>query len=364
MTPFKIDESRAETLTRQVARGFREAIRSGFYKVGETLPPRNVASRMLGVSECVIRAAYSELVADRLVCSRPRLGFRVIGKAKSKDGKLVLDVESGHLGSYAARVSAEEFARYLCNRGMDVRTVLLGSDPRETPYLKPLAEALSLKPDFVLIRTNATSRKVVTRAVAEAGCPYATVLMGRGASMPGRNVLSFHLTFAEQIEDLVADCVRGGIRSVLQVDFGRDTYINAEPMLKARGISVERLCVDMTGPRNFDYLVARACDSVTRRLSCGRLPDLMLVTDDFLALGACEALRRVRIRVPQDLKMVIHVNLGSGLFPFGDYARFECDPRANGIALGRCVERWLRDGSVTGFRDVCVYRRGKSFPCG
>lgn len=362
LLPFAIDGSRSETLTSQVAVGLRQAIGSGFFKVGCALPSRQAIAAELGVSECVVRAALQTLVSDRLVCGgRPRIGFRVQALPRIVSKKLVLDVSTENGGAYSSRVSTVECLRRIVAGGHVARQVVLGADARGTPYLKPLKEALAQSPDFVIVRTTASRRQVVVRMVAERGCPYATITLGRTGRSPGRFAGNLALDPTQALSNMADDCLRAGVRSVLQVDFGPDTYVDAEPVLSDRGVFVERLCVPLAGIKSLDEVVAAACDSLNRRLRRGGVPDLVFATDDYLSLGVREALRRNRLEPPRDVRLVVYDNVGSGLFPFGDLARIEFDPKCDGREIGRCVVEWLNTGTLGVYASSFAYRCGASF---
>lgn len=360
--PFRVDKDSSLTLTRQVAEGVRDAILSGFYKPGDQLPSRDVLAAELGVSEYVVRAALSELSADRMVIGRPRLGYRVSGTLPKRKGKVVLDVSLENYGSYSYGVSLVECARAIRRAGHCIQQVVLGLDSPDSPFLSPLKAALAQRPDFVLLRTVASLRKTVTAMVVDAGCPYATVTLGSFRKSPGRYVGEIRLDPSSAIAEFADDCVAAGVLSVLQVDMGPDTFVSAEKALASRKIAVERLSVRRSGSDDLDAIVQRAFRTMDGRIAKGGLPDLVLVTDDYLALGVCEALRKRRIRIPEDVKFVGYANQGSGLFPFKDMARLEFAPRRDGREIGRCIVEYLDTGIFGQYENPLLYRRGKSFP--
>ena len=241
--PFAIDASRPENLTKQVGGGLRQAIAAGFFKVGEALPSRGELAVALGVSECVVRAALVDLKADGLVHGRPRRGFVVLARPHERRQKLVLDISTDNFGSYCSRVSTVECQRMIDKAGHRSIGVVLGADSRQTPYLRPLTEALSLKPDLAIVRVASSRRNLVARQLAAAGVQYATVTLGHRTHSPGRYVGNLALDTRKALAAMADACVRRGVRSVLQVDFGADTYVDAEPDLMSCRINVERLAV-------------------------------------------------------------------------------------------------------------------------
>ena len=359
---FAVDLAGRESLTDQVASGLRKLIAAGYYRVGDRLPSRRPLAKHLGVSEFVVRAAFAELAADHLVGGHAGGGFRVLGEVPNAKGvQLVLDVSTENMGSYSSGVNRVEFARTAEAVGIHVLPVVLGSS-QAAPYLVPLKNALSLRPDLVVIRTCTTRKRIVARLVADSGCPYVTAELGRLTSSPGRFVGNCRIDMSDALDRFASDCVRASVRFVLQVDFGNDSHLSAEPVLRAHGIGVERLSVQMTKAIDLDELVNMAERLFTRRLASRPLPDLVLVTDDYLSLGVREALRLSGLRTPQDVRLVVYSNRGSGLFPTGRIARFELDPREDGRQFARKVVKWLKTGMFDPVTASVAYCRGASFP--
>ena len=75
-------------------------------------------------------------------------------------------------------------------------------------------------------------------------------------------------------------------------------------------------------------------EQLRTRLAPGNaLPDLILFTDDFVAFGGLMALSELRLRVPEDVKVLTMANRGfAPVFPVS-LARVEIDPVANGGAI-------------------------------
>ena len=107
--------------------------------------------------------------------------------------------------------------------------------------------------------------------------------------------------YGEAIASFVADCRRMRVRSVLQFDFGDNSYLNAAPALADAGI-------------------------------------------------------------PDDVRLVSFSNAKSGLVCFCDTAQFVFDPFKDGRAIAECALEWLRTGRLGAYRCPAVYCRGASFP--
>jgi len=361
MTPFTIDPNSSQTLTRQVVCGIKRSISEGYYQVGDSLPPRNVLSRSLGVSECVVRAALKELTVDGLVAGRPRRGFVITSAHTEKRRRFVLDISTENLGAFSSCVSTAECDRMLIKAGCRVLPIVLGVDSKETSYLQPLKEALQQAPDLAVVRVAASRRRVVTGLLATFACPYVTLTLGNRSCSPGRYVGNISFSTSEALDTMACACVKQGVRSVLQIDFGDDTYVSAVSALKRKGVCVERLSVRVVGNGTLDEIAIHACAKLEARIDKGCLPDLIFATDDYLSVGVCEALRRKNLRCPEQVRLVLYVNKGSGVFPFGDVARIESDPRADGREIGKVLLGWLKTGKLGDYRNPHTFVLGHGF---
>ena len=90
-----IDRESGRSLADQLADGLREAVRLGRWKAGERLPTREELMAMCGVSRNVVQAAVRRLVAEGLVCTRPRLGCIVARQSRRPMRGFVLHVDTG-----------------------------------------------------------------------------------------------------------------------------------------------------------------------------------------------------------------------------------------------------------------------------
>ncbi len=356
-----IDRTEPGTLTGKVVRELNDRIAGGILRAGDRLPSRSALAKELGVSEFVVRRAFAELVADRVIVGRRRIGHVVLDASAARRERLVLDVSTENFGSFASRVSTAECSRGLLKRGYRVMPVILGVDSRETVYIAPLAEALQRSPCFVFVRTCGSRQSLVCRMVADAGVPYATITLGTAPRTPGRCVGTIRLEKGDAIRALVRDCVKSSVRSVLQVDFGKDTYVDASSSFRLDNIFVERLSIPLMRCRNLDDVVEAACEAMRQRIAAGAMPDVIFAADDYLSLGVIAALRRSQVQPPRDVGLVAYANCGSGLFVGDEFTRIEHDPFLDGREIARCIADYFESGNFGHYDNRLAYRRGKSF---
>ena len=358
---YNIDRAEPGTLTGKVVHALRKQIADGALLPGDRLPSRDMLAKELGVSEFVVRRALVELVADKLIVGRPRIGHVVLDAGAVRREKLVLDVSTENFGSFASRISTAECLRGLRKRGYRAIPVTLGVDAKETAYLAPLAEAMESAPDLVFIRTCGSRQSLVCRMVADAGVPHATITLGTAPRSSGRCRGSIRLDKDAAIRGMVHDAVKCHVRSVLQVDFGKDTYVDASAAFRIWDIFVERLSISVVRCRDLDGVVEAARKAVERRIASDAMPDMIFAADDYLSLGVIAALRKRRIESPSGVRLVVYANRGSGLFADDEYARIEHDSSKDGREIARCIAEYLDTGTFGHYDNPLVYHRGRSF---
>lgn len=355
-----IDPRSGKTLTRQIEEGVRALVASGRYAPGSTLPPRDEMAKRLHVSECVVRSALSRLAADGIVVSRPRIGC-VVQKRPVAGNRTVLDVNLDPWTSFGPSNSLFQCSKVLRAEGCRVIMLPLGGGG-DRPFLEPLKDALAEKPGLVILRSCYTSLKNAMRLVAESGCTFATVGTEARRSRYARHVGVAHYDYAPAIEAFVSDCRKAGIGKIAQFDFGGHPYLDASGVMELAGIRCERVRLRVEGPADLDAIVCTAYSEMKRFLKVSGLPDLFFFTDDYLGLGAGEALRDAGVSVPRDVRVVSFSNSRSGLSPYGNVARINFDPFADGREIARCALEWFSTGEFGTYKGNCSYIHGASFP--
>lgn len=348
-------------LVDRVVEKISEGIAAGVYRVGMPLPSRTELARRLGVGERTVRTAMARLEACGMVEVRRRVGALVLKRTRSWQRRIFLDVRSEDNGSCSGAMFSLGVRRTVEKAGCRYRDVQLSFDVHSGLDLIPLEEALEEKPNFVLIRAPNCRLPEVAGLVAERGFPYVTV--SNVVVVRGNCVGNVCYDASHAVAEFVQDCVRARIRSVLQLDFGEDSYISAREELEAHGIAFERLQTpNGSNYENLDALVKDAAQVMSRRIQQGPLPDLVFLTDDFLSSGAIAALYRAGLKMPEDVRVVAYANRGAGFGFLHTMACFETDTYQEGVNCAKSALRYLKSGVFKPYATTPVYRRGLSFP--
>ena len=367
--PFRIDRNRPQSLVGQMTDGLRDAIVTGYYKPGDTLPTIHEWTRMLEVSIRVPEGALANLVKDGYVVTRPRQGCVV----QPRNGRRVwrghvLFVRPVDIRSHF--VSEEIFAaeERLSLDGYLVTTVVVRRGERGTFDLSGLEQEMSRNISLVIIFGDQLQ---ILDFLSKSGKPFIHVDFGRvgfGRGVPPKKGFIGHVAMSSSVatENLVEHCVRAEIRHVSVVGKVEDRHV-AAAMLEARGIRVSLVEVDAAfGPRRVENLERETCRALDRLFDeHGRkwLPDLVFVEDDYQAIGALFSLLSHGVKIPRDVFFATTRNFGNGPEMPMALTCIEFAPAVAGAEVGRAAVRFLGGGDFS-YDGTLAFRYviGESFP--
>ena len=367
--PFRIDRNRPQSLVGQMTDGLRDAIVTGYYKPGDTLPTIHEWTRMLEVSIRVPEGALANLVKEGYVVTRPRQGCVV----QPRNGRRVwrghvLFVRPVDIRSHF--VSEEIFAaeERLSLDGYLVTTVVVRRGERGTFDLSGLEQEMSRNISLVIIFGDQLQ---ILDFLSKSGKPFIHVDFGRvgfGRGVPPKKGFIGHVAMSSSVatENLVEHCVRAEIRHVSVVGKVEDRHV-AAAMLEARGIRVSLVEVDAAfGPRRVENLERETCRALDRLFDeHGRkwLPDLVFVEDDYQAIGALFSLLSHGVKIPRDVFFATTRNFGNGPEMPMALTCIEFAPAVAGAEVGRAAVRFLGGGDFS-YDGTLAFRYviGESFP--
>ena len=357
--PFRVNRCLPKTLTLQIVDGFKAAIGAGRLKEGDVLPSRSSLSNELQVSECVVRRALAKLAADGILVGRPRIGYKVVRQKTYARPTSILFINSGHFGSFAACAYEQALRRTLSKSGYQSLSLYLASGEK-TDY-EILKRVLAERPDFAVVCVPPPHQRIVTRLVAQANVQHDILWSRTGKAGGGFNPVRDH-DFGPAVADFVADCVRKGVRSVWQCDYGKATLMNAVPALHRAGISAERVSLVPVPSDSLESLQQGAMRRMVRLLDAAPLPDLVFFTDDYLTMAAMSVLLERGIGIPNDVRVVTLANRGFGPVFTKSFARIEVDPYQCGVDDGNRLLAWMRTGKPQSRASTAIYIPGDTFP--
>ena len=363
--PFRVDRNLRTNLVDQVVDGFHQAIRSGIYRPGDTIPTVRALAPQLGVSVRVTAEAVKALAAKGLVAPRPRLGSVVLPRnATLWNGTVVLILPDGYGYSQTEMSSrvrqALVGAGYLCMQTI-VPGKVCGGRKLGRYDVSSLEFMLSRHVDFAVLMFDC---KAAANLLRRRGVPYVSVGFGDCPSAGSVGHVSFDYDVA--MSDLTEACKAAGVRTAVQVCKGGGEY-SAVAALSAAGVSVLRKVVSLRQSEKQGRLwdIQQATFDLFKSWTVEpsfAWPDLMYITDDYLASAALLALEHLRIDIPRQVRVVVMSNKGYGPVAWNSLARIENDPCSYGETIASGVLSFLSgEGFPTGLRLEAKYVPGDSF---
>lgn len=361
--PFRMRRELQMGLVDQMVAGLKAAIVSGRYAFGETLPSLSEMAKAAEVSLKVPRQAYGRLVAEGWLSAKHGVGYSVASPNVPvwKGRVLIVFVNRGHY----LWLQALELQRLLERAGYIVTYTAVLDEDEKSRIFGSFESALSVA-KYDLIYSYSDSEWLLDK-IAQANTPYVTChnAVGKGRLRKGdRNHianLSFNYSAAE---DLVKAVKEAKVRTAAWVDF-QDIHVAYSDRLKKAGIRVSKWITPCWNPGGTGL-----CESVRRGSQQwfaeflrkgGRLPDLLLFTDDYVADGAFCALAMAGIRIPEDVKVVTLYNRGLGFSYPRDFTRLEVDSEGSAGPLADFLIDRLQGGhSVPVLRDPAKFVRGET----
>ena len=365
--PFPFDASRRSGLSDQLTEGLRQAIVTGRYAPGETLPTILEWSRMLGVSIRVPEAAIARLVSEGLIVARRRRGCVVAErKARVWRGHVLVAIPDSD-ACYYSSVQLGQVRKHLSDAGYLVSSVTVlhgkGSGRRFDYDLAPLEFALRQSVDLAVVIFN-YRRDGIVQAVARSGVPFVEFADAAPSRIKGC-VGSISLDVETAFRHLAERCRAAGVRHVMQVGAYTSNYdIDFPRLLPDVKFSTWRTS-RAKGCGTNEGMVRGAMESFLRRFAKkgrGWLPDLLYFTEDHVASGALTAMLMEGVRVPGDVRVVTMSNWGLGPVCPVALTRLEMNPYTHGDALAQMALDYLAKGTPLGHRSVPLnYIGGDSF---
>lgn len=363
MPPFRLDKSQCGLpLTRQLCANFEQAIESGYYAPGDKIPPVRAQMGIFKVSLSVAEDAMIELVKTGKVYARPRIGTIVADRDAPARRGSIIHAFPGYENSYYSKTFGATFSETVQRAGYACTTVYVPIGKDGSYDLSTLDRALLHEPDLVVLLFP---KKEIVRHLSRIGVRFVGVGQ-EPCRLPGCLGLIRRARNAAT-SDFFRHCREAGVRTIHQL------YFDTDGLEVLAGVPHPGLRIDAV--RLGDIRQNRATMGHIRRTgyegflklykSKRKLPDLLFLTDDVMAAGVILALERLRIRVPEDVKLVSWIHHGDEPPAPYELTRIETEPVEHGRRVAEAVLRLL--AGQEGVLDVeipPVYKVGESFPRG
>lgn len=308
LVQVQVDPARPATLAQQVREQVTWAISSGTVEAGDALPPVRELARRLGVNLHTVRAAYRMLATDGLV--EVRRGTRT--RVAAFDPRRLWPEESAarsHLVGIVVPTLANPFYTELVEGAQESArrsgTLLIVSTTHDdqAQSLRSIAQLAARGVDGVIAVSTEISHLLAGPGGGMTGERRLPLVVVDRPDVPGHVVevdleQVGHAATRHLVEHghrgigLVS--VDGRASNVLPLETGYRRAL-AEAGLPARDELVAR--VDAWKPTAGD-------DGASRLLAAANRPTALVAISDLLAIGAMRAIRRLGLRIPDDVALV------------------------------------------------------------
>jgi len=340
--PFSVNRNDKRSLLVQVTDGLKEAIVSGFYKPGDTLPSYRALAPMLGVSRIVTEAALRRLADEGFVESRPRIGSVVRNRASLQwRGHVVFVCPDLDVGYFQTLLS--ETLRTRLNREgyLFTRASVEHRGEGGTYDFSLLDAAFTRSVNLVIVLYN---RPGIFRHLAKSGIPYAVVA---GMDGPPQGATGFvRIDFNTAVPDFAEACRKAGVSKVVQYRLP-EQMCDAVPALRGAGITATSVSLKPNYAKGKFFAIEEAgMSAVEKALSTGRFDRsaVHFFSSEYLVRGALLALSRAGLESPRDVRLVAWANVGMGPSYFRELTRMEMDPVQAGATVADAALAYLRTG--------------------
>ena len=358
-TSFVLDPSAKTSLPQQLAQAIRTAIANGRLKEGQSLPPIRKLAEDLGTSLRVPREALQILSCEGFVAPRRGSGTVVLHKRPLPPQKHVLLVHPNSYGAYYFGVLVEQVNRPLEADGHLVSHVAVDRLSKGDFDYGPLRNSLRRwKFDAALAITfdDRIFKPLEDLSIPYLACSY---LPKRYPGAIGR----IECDYRAAVSDFVAHCTARGVKKVLQLSPSLQMIDVSRPLADV-GIATETISIPL--PKSAagmqEEVERQAYVLLKRRLSAGRIPDLLFVPDDFAVRGSLLALAENHLDIPGDIRLVAWIN--SRFSPASPIAltRMEMNPYEHGKIIADAFRTFLKTGKPpSGVRIGPAYVKAESF---
>lgn len=358
--PIAIDRHSEAYLSEQVAESLRTAIRTGFYRAGDALPPLRILMSKAGISLRVAREAMRRLADENLVMSRPRSGCRVLPqRTKCLRGRVLAVIAVRNLMSRHQALMLMEVGRRLSDAGYLFEIAYMFPTRPGRVDMKPLEEKLSAPVSLTLAFHPTID---VTRRLSALPVPYVKVTSVSETPC----TTHVHGDGTRAVETFVDACVRHGVKRVLVATYGK--WRGADDALAKAGIAVERMEFDVKYSLDvLEKLERESLNAFIRRFGNARgrrdMPDVIVAHDDYVERGAIAALLHLGVKIPGDVFFVGLASKGAAPCHVQNLARFVVDPVTESKVVADAVLGHLGGKDVPqDVRYPVKFAFGDSFP--
>lgn len=338
--PFEVDRASRTDLPRQVTDGLRAAIRSGFFKPGDILPPVQAMRKALGVSVRAPLEAVRRLQDEGLVASRRHVGVVVLDRNEMSWKGHVLVVYPNVTPVFYKTVLEMRLSDRLLDAGWLTTRIMLRGNETEGYDLTQLSFALKQPLSLVFVLGD---RPRLFKYLRASGIPFAGMPNGP-EPIPGA-VGGIRTDHHAADGDFAGYCASHGVECLTQYGLdGSQSFLSAKAFT-GKGVRLEtrEVVVAEDYERGAGAIVRTAHETFSgwRPRHAG---EALYFADDYIARGAITAMLENGLRLGEDVRVAARTNVGIDLVYGHDITRLEIDPAKDADAAASAIIDYLGSG--------------------
>ncbi|MBQ2632385.1 MAG: GntR family transcriptional regulator [Kiritimatiellae bacterium] len=330
----------------EIADALREELQGGRYRTEEPLPSVDALRMRFAAGEYAVRSALHKLRDEGLVIVKKHVGVMPTGKSLFAWKGHVAFVHTSTNSAYFPQRLSVQLARRFETAGWAMHSVFLEANSDGQIDAELLMQHVACGLSFAVVMSEF---RQIAEILDKAGVPY-VVVDGYTRDFPNARAV-----IKNDISDCHAELIgfmkKRGMKTMLEVDFERRKDRTFKQQLFNAGIAVRRELCKFNNETVFSLRVVRELGyrAVERFLAGanGRLPDVILFDDDYLAVGGTLALLAAGVRIPHDVSVVSYSNHGDEMLVGIPCSRIENDPVALGDGIAKYVVAFLEGSKAS-----------------
>jgi DNA-binding LacI/PurR family transcriptional regulator len=334
----KIDTNSPTPLSHQLRSILLNEIQEGVYKPGQRIPSERILAERFRISRASVRETIAAMLSDGTL-------FRTVGRGtfvsslESRPARTPRITGSLQIGFWISESifnfvkpgynqTLTGIAEVCRSSGHTLRFHSVGEQRESLDQLFP-PDADDLDGNVVLGGVN----RAVLERLQSLDCPL--VLVDMLFSKEGTHVV--RIDYGHGTELAMQHLIELGHKEIGFIGFaGSEKYEVFWRMLESGGLTYNPRYVQFLEAAELEPGILAGYENMQKLLRSPHLPTAVLITNDYVALGAIEALTIAGVSVPGQMSIVGFDDLAKGNFPLTTV-------KADLVELGRIAARTLLD---------------------
>jgi len=320
----------------RIAEALKGELEAGRWKANERLPSVAELRERFAAGEYAVRSALHKLRDEGLATIKKHVGVIPTGKSVFAWKGHVAFVHTSTNSAYFPQRLSVQLARRFEAAGWAMQSVFLEANSDGQIDVDPLMRHVACGLSFAVVMSEF---RQIAELLDMAGVPY-VIFDGYTRVFPNARAVIKN-DIADSYAELIDFMRKRGKKTMLEVDIERRMDRSFKQQLSNAGISVRRELCKFNNETVFSLRFVReqGYRAVERFLARagGRLPDVILFDDDYLALGGTLALLAMGVRIPQDVSVVTYANHDDEMLVGVPCSRIENNPVALGDGIANYV---------------------------